>query len=102
MQTMSSDRTDERFDALDAKVDVLGQRVDALDEKVGLLDQKVGQLDQRMGRLEGRVDDLNREMHAEFRAVRGEVKTLMMVTIGGFVSLFAAMLGVMATVLTQL
>lgn len=63
MQTMTR-WTDERMDGLSAKVDETNRR----------------------------VDDLSREMHAEFRAVRGEMKMMQATLIGGFVSLLAAMI----------
>jgi hypothetical protein len=53
---------------------------------------------------DGRLDDLNnkvgemkREMHAEFRAVRGEMRTMQATMIGGFATLFATMVGLLAT-----
>jgi hypothetical protein len=82
--------TDDRMDTLSGKVDGLGYEVDALG--------------QRVGRLEHTVDELRREMHAEFRAVRtemqsefravrSEIKMLQVTMIGGFVSILAAIAG---------
>jgi hypothetical protein len=48
--------------------------------------------DDRMDDLSAKVDALSREMHAEFRAVRGEIKMMQATMIGGFVSLLAAMI----------
>jgi hypothetical protein len=74
-------------------------RVTWSDERIDDLSAKVDGTNQRIG-------NLDREMHAEFRAVRAEMKTmmttLMATMIGGFVTLFAAILGVMATILTRL
>lgn len=76
--------TDDRLDDLNAKVD---QRFDAVD-------QRFDRVEQRIDRVEQKVDGLRGEMHAEFRALQ---RTML----GGFVTLFAAMLGVMATIVTQ-
>lgn len=83
MQTMESRWTDDRMDDLSGKV--------------GGLDHKVDGLGQRIGRLEHTVDEMNREMHAEFRAVRGEMRMMQATMIGGFVTLFATMVGLLAT-----
>lgn len=83
--------TDEKLDDLNEKVDAGFDRVDKRFERV----------EQRVERVDKKVDDLSSEMHAEFRGVRGEMKMLMAVMLGGFVSLFAAMMGVVATILTQ-
>lgn len=48
--------------------------------------------DERLDDLNHKVDEMNREMHAEFRAVRGEVRTMQATMIGGFVTLLAAVL----------
>ena len=48
--------------------------------------------DGRLDDLNHKVDEMNREMHAEFRAVRGEMKMMQATLIGGFVSLLAAMI----------
>ncbi|HEU5142647.1 MAG TPA: hypothetical protein VFU04_05765 [Solirubrobacterales bacterium] len=69
--------------------------------RVSWTDERLDDLNAKVDRIDQRVDDLRREMHEEFRAVRGEIKTLMMVMVGGFVTLFATMLGVIATTLTQ-
>jgi hypothetical protein len=75
--------------------------------------------DDRLDDLNGKVDELNREtrtefravrsemrsefqsvrgeMKSEFQAVRGVLKAMLAVTIAGFVSLFAAMIGLIAT-----
>ena len=69
--------------------------------------------DERLDDLNNKVDGIGREMHAEFRAVRSEMNArfdsvqrslnMMMGTmIGGFVTLLAATLGVLAAVLTHL
>lgn len=47
--------------------------------------------DERLDDLNHKVDEMNREMHAEFRAVRGEIKSLQVVMLGGFAAMFATM-----------
>jgi hypothetical protein len=53
---------------------------------------RVSWTDERLDDLNHKVDEMNREMHAEFRAVRGEVRTMQATMIGGFVTLLAAVL----------
>lgn len=64
-------------------------------------DERLDDLNTKVDRIDKRVDGLRGEMHEEFRAVRGEIKTMMVVMIGGFVTLLATMLGAIATTLTQ-
>lgn len=47
--------------------------------------------DERLDDLNHKVDELNREMHAEFRAVRGEIRMMQTTMIGGFITLLATM-----------
>ena len=84
MQTMTR-WTDDQMDGLDEKVD-------GLDIRLTRLEGKVDGLDHRLGRVEVALIELSREMHAEFRAVRGEMKMMQATMIGGFVSLLAAMI----------
>jgi hypothetical protein len=74
---------------------------------------RVSWTDERLDDLNSKVDEMDREMRAEFRAVRSEMNgrfdslqrslNMMMGTmIGGFVTLLAATLGVAAAVLTHL
>jgi hypothetical protein len=72
MQTMTR-WTDDRMDDLSAKVDETNRR----------------------------VDELNREMHAGFRAVRGEIKSLQTTMLGGFVGMSAAMITGFAALFSQ-
>ncbi len=53
--------------------------------------------DGRLDDLNHKVGEMNREMHAEFRAVRGEMRTMQATMIGGFATLFATMVGLLAT-----
>jgi hypothetical protein len=46
---------------------------------------------ERLDDLNHKVDEINREMHAEFRAVRGEIRSLQVVMLGGFAAMFATM-----------
>ncbi len=55
-------------------------------------DDRMDDLSAKVGETNRRVDELSREMHAEFRAVRGEMKMMQATMIGGFVSLLAAMI----------
>lgn len=91
-------------------------------------DERLDNLNGKVDRIEQRLEDLRREMHTEFRAVRSETKSefkairgemssrfdsvqnqmaamqrsmnLLTITIlGGFITLFTTMLGVIATAL---
>jgi hypothetical protein len=53
---------------------------------------RVSWTDERLDDLNHKVDEMNREMHAEFRAVRGEMRTMLATTVGGFVTLLAALI----------
>lgn len=104
MQTMERSRTDERIDELSGQVAETNQRVgrveekvDGLDKRVVRLDERVDGLDQRLGRVEVSVSELNREIHAEFRSIRGEIKFMQATIIGGFVTVLSAMVGLIAT-----
>jgi hypothetical protein len=48
--------------------------------------------DERLDDLNHKVDEMNREMHAEFRAVRGEIKSMQTTMIGGFVTVLATLI----------
>ncbi len=48
--------------------------------------------DERLDDLNHKVDELSREMHAEFRAVRSEIKSMQTTMIGGFVTVLATMI----------
>src|SRR6476646_12221277 len=114
MTTMSW--TDDRLDGLDGKVEKLDERLGKVEVRLVKVEVrlvkvevrlvkvevKVDELDKRVGRLEHTVDEMRLEMHAGFRELRGELKTMTTAMIAGFVKLFAAMLGVMATIVTQL
>jgi hypothetical protein len=52
---------------------------------------RVSWTDERLDDLNHKVDEMNREMHAEFRAVRGEMRTMLTTTMGGFVTLLATL-----------
>jgi hypothetical protein len=95
MEAMRVSWTDDRLDDLSGKVE-------GVEVRLGKLEVRIEALEQRAGRLEHAVDGLRVEMQAGFRELRGEVKTLTTATIGGFVIMFAALLGVMAAILTQL
>jgi hypothetical protein len=86
----------------DDRLDDLGGKVEGVELRLGKLEVRVEALDQRVGRLEHAVDELRLETQAGFRELRGEVKTLTTAMIGGFVAMFAALLGLMAAILTQL
>lgn len=76
-----------------------------MDEQSGSierLDERVDGLGKQVGRLEHSVDELTRETHAEFRSVRGEVKSMQTLMIGGFVTMFATMIGGFVTLLAQI
>ena len=103
MQTMERSRTDGRIDELSDRVAETNQRVgwlegkvDGLDKRTLRLEEKVDGLDQRLGRVEVSVIELNREIHAEFRSIRGEVKFMQATIIGGFVTVLSAMVGLFA------
>jgi hypothetical protein len=100
MTTMSW--TDDRLDGLGGKVDKLDERLGKVEVRLVKVEVKVDELDKRVGRLEHTVDEMRLEMQAGFRELRGEIKTMTTAMIAGFVTLFAAMLGVMATIVTQL
>jgi hypothetical protein len=70
-------------------------------------DDRLDSLNRRADETNGKVDDLNREMHAEFRAVRGEMngrfdslenriaamtRVMMATVIGGLFTLLATVL----------
>lgn len=103
MQTMTRwtddqmDTLEKKVDGLDTRVGQLNVKVDGLDRRVGQLEVKVDALDQRIGRVEIALVELNREVHAEFRSIRGEIKMLQATTIGGFVTVLTAMVGLFAT-----
>jgi archaellum component FlaC len=83
----------------------LGKAGDRMDEQSGSierLDEKVDGLGKRVGRLEHSVDELTREMHAEFRSARAEIKSMQMLMIGGFLTMFATMIGGFVTLLAQI
>lgn len=48
--------------------------------------------DERLDDLNHKVDEMNREMHSEFRAVRGEIKSIQTTMIGGFVTVLATII----------
>lgn len=62
---------------------------------MALTDERLADLNAKVDRIDQKVDALSLEMHAEFRA-------MMRSMLGGFITLFAAMLGVAATILSQL
>lgn len=55
--------------------------------------------DERLDDLNHKVDEMNREMNAEFRAVRGEIKSLQTMMLGGFAAMFATMVSGFITLL---
>jgi DNA anti-recombination protein RmuC len=66
-------------------------------------DGRLDDLNQKVERIDQRVDEMNHEMHSEFRAVRGEMNArfdslqnqmlaMSRTMIGGFVTLLATML----------
>jgi len=69
--------------------------------RVSWTDERLDDLNGKVAETNRRIDDLSREMHAEFRAVRAEMKSMTTAMISGFATLFAANLGVVAVILAQ-
>jgi hypothetical protein len=55
-------------------------------------DERMDDLSVKVDETNRRIDELSREMHAEFRAVRGEIKSMQTTMIGGFVTVLATMI----------
>lgn len=85
MQTLDLGKAGDRMDQPNGKIERLDEKVGGLDRRVVRLEHKVDNLDHRVGRLEQAVDSLRAEINARFDS---QQKT----TIGGFVTLLAAMI----------
>jgi predicted nuclease with TOPRIM domain len=94
-------RLEVKIEALEDRVGRLEVKIEALDNRVGKLEVRVEALEQRIGRLEHAVDALRVEMVAGFGELRGEIKTMTTAMIIGFVTMFAAIIGVMTAIFTQ-
>ncbi len=55
-------------------------------------DDRMDDLSAKVAETNRRIDGLGREIHAEFRAARSEMKMMQATMIGGFVSLLAALI----------